>query len=148
MARLSTVSEESVSQDVRVVCDRVKTKFGKLLEPVSIAAHNPEILKPPSFQSLTALPQKTWVQNRAPEFASRAKEHSLLKFLQGINAKDRTYGRDCYTPWRTGCRQVCGLLSEWGAGAPEWKTFSAQTSAIKTRAMSEDVIESPARNRS
>lgn len=45
MARLSPVSEESVSQDVRVVYYRVKTKYGTLLEPVSIAAHNPEIFK-------------------------------------------------------------------------------------------------------
>jgi AhpD family alkylhydroperoxidase len=45
MARLSTVSEESVSQDVRTVYDRVKTKFGTLLEPASVVAHHPEIFK-------------------------------------------------------------------------------------------------------
>lgn len=45
MARLSTVSEESVSQDVRVVYDRIKTKYGALLEPVSVVAHNPEIFR-------------------------------------------------------------------------------------------------------
>ena len=45
MARLSTVSEENVSRDVRVVYDRIKTKYGTLLEPVTIAAHNPEIFK-------------------------------------------------------------------------------------------------------
>lgn len=45
MARLPTVSEESVSQDIRIVYDRIKTKYGTLLEPVSIAAHNPDIFK-------------------------------------------------------------------------------------------------------
>lgn len=45
MAHLSGVSEESVSQDVRDVYERVKKKYGTLLEPVSIAAHNPDIFR-------------------------------------------------------------------------------------------------------
>lgn len=45
MAHLSGVSEDSVSQDVRDVYERVKKKYGTLLEPVSIAAHNPDIFR-------------------------------------------------------------------------------------------------------
>jgi AhpD family alkylhydroperoxidase len=45
MPRIEGVSEQSASQDVRVVYERVKSKFGKLLEPVSITAHHPEIFK-------------------------------------------------------------------------------------------------------
>lgn len=47
MAHLSGVSEESVSQDVRDVYERVKKKYGTLLEPVSIAAHNPGMAQCP-----------------------------------------------------------------------------------------------------
>jgi AhpD family alkylhydroperoxidase len=43
MARLPGVSAESVSPNVRVVYDRVKQRFGDVLEPVSIAAQNPEV---------------------------------------------------------------------------------------------------------
>lgn len=45
MARLNTVSDQSASDDVRAVYDRVKTRFGKLLEPVTIAAIHPDIFK-------------------------------------------------------------------------------------------------------
>lgn len=45
MARLNPVSDQSASPDVRAVYDRVKNRFGKLLEPVTIAAINPDIFK-------------------------------------------------------------------------------------------------------
>lgn len=45
MARLNPVSDQSASDDVRAVYDRVKTRFGKLLEPVTIAAIHPDIFK-------------------------------------------------------------------------------------------------------
>lgn len=45
MARLNSVSDQSASPDVRAVYDRVKNRFGKLLEPVTIAAIHPDIFK-------------------------------------------------------------------------------------------------------
>lgn len=43
MARLEAVSEQSASPEVRSVYDRVKARFGKLVEPVSVTAAHPEI---------------------------------------------------------------------------------------------------------
>ena len=45
MAGLNPVSGQSASPDVRAVYDRVKNRFGKLLEPVTIAAIHPDIFK-------------------------------------------------------------------------------------------------------
>jgi AhpD family alkylhydroperoxidase len=43
VARLKSVSEESASPKVRSVYERVKARFGKLVEPVSVTAAHPEI---------------------------------------------------------------------------------------------------------
>ena len=45
MARLTGVSEENASAEVRSVYDRVKARFGKLVEPVPVTAAHPEIFK-------------------------------------------------------------------------------------------------------
>ncbi|HLW53776.1 MAG TPA: carboxymuconolactone decarboxylase family protein [Candidatus Angelobacter sp.] len=43
MARLKALSEENASSEVRAVYDRVKARFGMLVEPVSVTAAHPEI---------------------------------------------------------------------------------------------------------
>ena len=45
MARLNPVPDQSASPEIRAVYDRVKTRFGKLVEPVTIAAIHPDIFK-------------------------------------------------------------------------------------------------------
>lgn len=45
MARMSGLSEESAPPEVRAFYERVKTNFGTVLEPVSIAANHPEVFK-------------------------------------------------------------------------------------------------------
>jgi AhpD family alkylhydroperoxidase len=45
MARIPPVPEESVTPEIRAAYERVKKKYGKLLEPVSIAANHPEFFK-------------------------------------------------------------------------------------------------------
>jgi len=45
VARLKAVSEQDASPEVRSVYDRVKARFGKLVEPVSVTAAHPEIFK-------------------------------------------------------------------------------------------------------
>lgn len=45
MARLNPVSDQSASPDVRAVYDRVKNRFGKQVEPITIAAIHPDIFK-------------------------------------------------------------------------------------------------------
>lgn len=43
MARIAGISEQSAAPEIRAVYERVKMKYGRLLEPVSIAANHPEI---------------------------------------------------------------------------------------------------------
>jgi AhpD family alkylhydroperoxidase len=45
VARMSGASERSVSPEVRAVFERVQTKFGTVLEPISLTAIHPEIFK-------------------------------------------------------------------------------------------------------
>jgi AhpD family alkylhydroperoxidase len=45
MARIAALPEQSASPEIRAVYDRVKMKFGKLLEPLTVAANHPEIFK-------------------------------------------------------------------------------------------------------
>jgi len=45
VARLKAVSEQNASPEVRSVYDRVKARFGNLVEPVSVTAAHPEIFK-------------------------------------------------------------------------------------------------------
>ncbi len=43
MARIAGLSEQSAPPEVRAVYERVKTNFGTVLEPVSVAANHPEV---------------------------------------------------------------------------------------------------------
>jgi AhpD family alkylhydroperoxidase len=45
MARIEGLAEETAPPEIRAVYTRVKTKYGASLEPVTIAAHHPEIFK-------------------------------------------------------------------------------------------------------
>lgn len=45
MARIAGIPEQSAPPEVRTVYERIKRKYGRLLEPVSIAANHPEIFK-------------------------------------------------------------------------------------------------------
>jgi AhpD family alkylhydroperoxidase len=45
MARIAGVSEQDASPEILAVYKRVKVRFGKLLEPITIAANHPEIFK-------------------------------------------------------------------------------------------------------
>lgn len=81
MAHLSGVSEESVSQDVRDVYERVKKKYGTLLEPVSIAAHNPGMAQCPL---------------QSPHGYSRTKSHRGTRRPAAVAATeshDRSHGQ-------------------------------------------------------
>jgi AhpD family alkylhydroperoxidase len=43
MARIAGLPEQSTSPEIQAVYDRVKTKYGSLLEPLTVAANHPEI---------------------------------------------------------------------------------------------------------
>lgn len=45
MARIEGLSEDAAPSEIRAVLERIKTKYGTSLEPVTIPAHHPEIFK-------------------------------------------------------------------------------------------------------
>jgi AhpD family alkylhydroperoxidase len=45
MARIAGLQEQSVSPEIQAVYDRVQTKYGKLLEPLTVTANHPEVFK-------------------------------------------------------------------------------------------------------
>ncbi len=45
MTRIEGLPDQSVSPDIQAVYDRVKMKYGKLLEPLTVVANHPEIFK-------------------------------------------------------------------------------------------------------
>lgn len=45
MARIAALPEQSASPEIRTVYDRVKMRFGKLVEPITVAANHEEIFK-------------------------------------------------------------------------------------------------------
>ena len=45
MPRIQGLAEADVSTEIRAVYERVKSKFGMLLEPVSVTANHPEVFK-------------------------------------------------------------------------------------------------------
>jgi len=45
MARIAGLPRESVSPEIQAVYDRVHTKYGKLLEPLTVTANHPEVFK-------------------------------------------------------------------------------------------------------
>ncbi|TMB04576.1 MAG: hypothetical protein E6J70_03745 [Deltaproteobacteria bacterium] len=45
MARLPAVPEDAAPEEVRAVYRAVKEKYGKLVSPVAVAAHHPEVFR-------------------------------------------------------------------------------------------------------
>lgn len=45
MARIAGLPREIVSPEIQAVYDRVQTKYGKLLEPLTVTANHPEVFK-------------------------------------------------------------------------------------------------------
>lgn len=45
MSRIAGLPEQSAPPEIRAVYDRVRMKYGKLLEPVTVAANHPEIFR-------------------------------------------------------------------------------------------------------
>ena len=45
MARLPGVTEDAAPEEVRAVYRAVKEKYGKLVSPVTVAAHHPEVFR-------------------------------------------------------------------------------------------------------
>jgi hypothetical protein len=63
--------------EIKAVYERVKAKFGKRLEPVSVSANHPEIFK--AYTS-TKAPNVGWRQRR--EWISRSRNSAALKSQQ------------------------------------------------------------------
>lgn len=75
MARIEGLSEDAAPPEIRAVYERIKTKYGTSLEPVTIAAHHPEIFKAfMSFEGAFA---------RASRVDLKLKELAMLK-IAGI----------------------------------------------------------------
>ena len=45
MARIAGLPRESISPEIQAVYDRVQTKYGKLLEPLTVPANHPDVFK-------------------------------------------------------------------------------------------------------
>ena len=71
MARLPAVTEDAAPEEVRAVYRAVKDKYGKLVSPVTVAAHHPEVFRAyTGFEAVLA---------RAGRVEPRLKTLALLK---------------------------------------------------------------------